>query len=69
MTTSLEMGKFPTQPQPNPQEQNQQIQSNAESANVKFVKAITTLRSGKVVDIPEHGATSSGKNYNPSQDI
>ncbi|XP_040998118.1 uncharacterized protein LOC121244143 [Juglans microcarpa x Juglans regia] len=71
VTTSLsaqEKGKFPAQPQPNPQGQNQQIQSNAESANVKSVKAITTLRSGKVVDIPAHGATSSGKNSNPPQD-
>ncbi|XP_042954668.1 uncharacterized protein LOC122291088 [Carya illinoinensis] len=71
VTTALsaqEKGKFPAQPQPNPQGLNQQTQSTTESANVKSVKAITTLRSGKVVDIPAHGTTSSGKNSNPSQD-
>lgn len=71
MTTTLsaqEKDKFPAQLQPNPQGKIPYIQSIVDGANVKAVKAITTLRSGKVVDIPAHSVSSSGKNPNPPQD-
>ncbi|KAG6725844.1 hypothetical protein I3842_02G050900 [Carya illinoinensis] len=69
LTTSLstqEKGKFPVQSQPNPQGQPHQVQAIIEDPNLKSVKAMTTLRSGKVVDIPAHEPYNSGKVSNPS---
>ncbi|XP_035546619.1 uncharacterized protein LOC118348654 [Juglans regia] len=70
LTTSLytqEKGKFPAQSQPNPQGQPHQVQAVNEDPNLKLVKAVTTLRSGKVVDIPAHEPYNSGKVSNPSK--
>jgi hypothetical protein len=53
LTTSLstqEKGKFPTQPQPNPQGQFGVSSSSAFGTQHEHVKSITTLRSGKVID-------------------
>ncbi|XP_042966521.1 uncharacterized protein LOC122300141 [Carya illinoinensis] len=66
--SNQEKGKFPAQTQPNPQVQSQSSQNNVEGANVKLVKVITTLRNGKVVDIPVHSARKSGKEANPPLD-
>ncbi|XP_042988778.1 uncharacterized protein LOC122316294, partial [Carya illinoinensis] len=69
LTTSLstqEKGKFPAQSQPNPQGQPHQVQAISEDPNLKSVKAVTTLRSGKVVNIPVHEPYNSGKASNPS---
>ncbi|XP_042963777.1 uncharacterized protein LOC122297703 [Carya illinoinensis] len=69
LTTSLstqEEGKFPAQSQPNPQGQPHQVQAISEDPTLKSVKAVTTLRSGKVVDIPAHEPYNSGKVSNPS---
>ncbi|XP_042980275.1 uncharacterized protein LOC122310471 [Carya illinoinensis] len=63
--SNQEKGKFPAQTQPNPQVQSQSSQNNGEGANVKSVKAITTLRNGKVVDISVHSTRKSGKEANP----
>ncbi|KAF5468887.1 hypothetical protein F2P56_012998, partial [Juglans regia] len=63
LTTSLytqEKGKFPAQSQPNPQGQPHQVQAINEDPNLKLVKAVTTLRSSKVVDIPAHEPYNSG---------
>ncbi|XP_042945043.1 uncharacterized protein LOC122278900 [Carya illinoinensis] len=63
LTTSLstqEKGKFPAQSQPNPQGQPHQVQAISEDPNLKSVKAVTTLRSGKVVNIPAHEPYNSG---------
>ncbi|XP_057969433.1 uncharacterized protein LOC131158581, partial [Malania oleifera] len=71
VTTTLsnqEKGKFPAQPQPNPQGHNRSSQHSGEGSNVKSVKAITTLRNGKVLGDPTHSAGSSGKNANPPFD-
>ncbi|XP_057976210.1 uncharacterized protein LOC131163615 [Malania oleifera] len=71
VTTTLsnqEKGKFRAQPQPNPQGHSQSSQNTGEGSNVKSVKAITTLRNGKVLGDPVHGAESSGKNANPPLD-
>ncbi|XP_035545115.1 uncharacterized protein LOC118348198 [Juglans regia] len=62
MTTawsSQEKGKLPAQPQPNPQ--SQPPQGAVESSNVRQVKAVTTLRNGKVVNIPAQGSDKAGK--------
>ncbi|XP_035546620.1 uncharacterized protein LOC108997816 [Juglans regia] len=70
LTTSLytqEKGKFPAQSQPNPQGQPHQVQAINEDPNLKLVKAVTTLRSSKVVDIPAHEPYNSGKVSNPSK--
>uniref|UniRef100_A0A2N9I5J1 RNA-directed DNA polymerase n=1 Tax=Fagus sylvatica TaxID=28930 RepID=A0A2N9I5J1_FAGSY len=53
LTTSLstqEKGKFPAQPQPNPQGQFGVSGSSASGTQHEHVKSITTLRSGKVID-------------------
>ncbi|XP_057976132.1 uncharacterized protein LOC131163555 [Malania oleifera] len=71
VTTTLsnqEKGKFPAQPQPNPQRHSQSSQNTGEGSNVKSVKAITTLRNGKVLGDLAHSAGSSGKNTNPPID-
>ncbi|XP_042954342.1 uncharacterized protein LOC122290772 [Carya illinoinensis] len=52
--STQEEGKFPAQSQPNPQGQPHQVQAISEDPTLKSVKAVTTLRSGKVVDIPAH---------------
>ncbi|XP_041027011.1 uncharacterized protein LOC121267227 [Juglans microcarpa x Juglans regia] len=52
--SSQEKGKFPAQPQPNPQ--SQPPQGAVESSNVRQVKAVTTLRNGRVVNIPAQGS-------------
>ncbi|XP_057983806.1 uncharacterized protein LOC131168422 [Malania oleifera] len=67
-TEKKEKGKFPAQPQPNPQRHSQSSQNTSEGSNVKSVKAITTLRNGKVLGDPVHDAGSSGKNANPPLD-
>ncbi|XP_041009162.1 uncharacterized protein LOC121253240 [Juglans microcarpa x Juglans regia] len=62
MTTawsSQEKGKLPAQPQPNPQ--SQPPQGAVESSNVRQVKAVTTLRNGRVVNIPTQGSDKAGK--------
>ncbi|XP_042974229.1 uncharacterized protein LOC122305735 [Carya illinoinensis] len=64
--STQEEGKFPAQSQPNPQGQPHQVQAISEDPNLKSVKAVTTLRSGKVVDIPAHEPYNSGKVSNPS---
>lgn len=64
--SSQEKNKFPSQPQPNPQHKVQQFQTVAEASNVKNVEAITTLRSGKVVDILAHGSDKAGKVPKPT---
>ncbi|XP_042980004.1 uncharacterized protein LOC122310192 [Carya illinoinensis] len=43
-----------------------QVQAISEDPNLKSVKAVTTLRSGKVVNIPAHEPYNSGKAFNPS---
>ncbi|XP_057981314.1 uncharacterized protein LOC131166759 [Malania oleifera] len=71
VTTTLsnqEKGKFPAQSQPNPQGHNRSSQHSGEGSNVKSVKAITTLRNGKVLGDPAHSVGSSGKNANPPLD-
>ncbi|KAF5475633.1 hypothetical protein F2P56_007422 [Juglans regia] len=63
LTTSLstqENDKFPTQSQPNPQGQPHQVQAVNEDPNLKSVKAVTTLSSSKVVDIPAQKLYNSG---------
>ncbi|XP_042980035.1 uncharacterized protein LOC122310219 [Carya illinoinensis] len=65
-----DIGKFPAQPQPNPQGQIHQVSEAVETSNTKPVKAVTTLRSGKILvnstpnsatiskdSIPEHVET------------
>ncbi|XP_042954670.1 uncharacterized protein LOC122291091 [Carya illinoinensis] len=67
VTTTLsaqEKGKVPIQPQPNPQIQQPQV----EGLNVKAMKAITTLRSGRIVHKPEHIIGNSGKESDSKQD-
>ncbi|XP_040987733.1 uncharacterized protein LOC121235452 [Juglans microcarpa x Juglans regia] len=62
MTTawcSQEKGKLPAQPQHNPQ--SQPPQGAVESSNVRQVKAVTTLRNGRVVNIPAQGSDKAGK--------
>ncbi|XP_042944665.1 uncharacterized protein LOC122278551 [Carya illinoinensis] len=61
-----EKGKFPARSQPNPQGQPHQVPAISEDPNLKSVKAVTTLRSGKVVDIPAYKPYNSGKVFNPS---
>ncbi|XP_041009309.1 uncharacterized protein LOC121253349, partial [Juglans microcarpa x Juglans regia] len=68
MTTawsSQEKGKLPAQPQPNPQ--SQPPQGAVESSNVRQVKAVTTLRNGRVVNIPAQGSDKAGKVSKPVQ--
>lgn len=75
LTTTLSIqkkGKFPAQPKPNPQAQAQQVQAASDCSNLKPVKVITTLRSGKVVNIPAQGADevkSSGKDFKLTQNV
>ncbi|XP_035541484.1 uncharacterized protein LOC109014037 [Juglans regia] len=52
-------GKFPIQPQPNPQ--SQPLQEAVDSSNVRQVKAVTSLRNGRVVNIPTQGSDKTGK--------
>ena len=49
--STLEKGKFPAQPQPNPQvyRQQQQQMHNVSGDVIETVNAVLTLRSGKVV--------------------
>ncbi|XP_042987199.1 uncharacterized protein LOC122315389, partial [Carya illinoinensis] len=66
LTTTMsaqEKGKFPAQSQPNPQGQNHQFQNVAGDSNVKQVKAITTLRSGKVIGIPAQEVEKNGRPF------
>jgi hypothetical protein len=48
--STQEKGKFPAQPQPNPQGQFGVSGSSASGTQHEHVKSITTLRSGKVID-------------------
>ncbi|XP_057461070.1 uncharacterized protein LOC130751468 [Actinidia eriantha] len=45
-----ERGKFPSQPQANPQGQHQVVSSSGFEPLIEHLKAITTLRSGKEID-------------------
>ncbi|XP_057958746.1 uncharacterized protein LOC131151522 [Malania oleifera] len=53
--STLEKGKFPVQPQPNPQVywQQQQPVHNVSGDSIEVTKAVITLRSGKEVPRPE----------------
>ena len=56
MTTTLntlEKGKFPAQAQPNPQVYKQSQVHSVENEDVKPVKAVITLRSGKQIERPD----------------
>lgn len=60
LTTSLsipEKGKFLAQAQPNPQSQFSVGESSSSDTQLKHVKSVTTLRSGKVIEktIPPKG--------------
>ncbi|KAG6721654.1 hypothetical protein I3842_03G122900 [Carya illinoinensis] len=68
LTTTMsaqEKGKFPAQSQPNPQGQNHQFQNVTGDSNVKQVKAITTLRSGKVIGVPAQEVEKNGNTSKP----
>ncbi|XP_042947437.1 uncharacterized protein LOC122280526 [Carya illinoinensis] len=69
LTKSLstqEKGKFPAQPQPNPQGQVRQVSEAVETSNIKLVKVVTTLRSGRILVSPATpDPTIIGKNSNP----
>lgn len=68
MTTAWsfqEKEKFPAHPQPNPQ--SQPLQEGGKGSNVRSVKAVTTLRNGKVVNIPAQGSDNAGKVSKPVQ--
>ena len=43
-----EKGKFPSQPQPNPKNQNQELKNE----KIDQIKSVITLRSGKIVNDP-----------------
>ena len=47
-----EKGKFPSQPHQNPKDIHEVEAQEGESSNVREVKAVITLRSGKEVDQP-----------------
>ncbi|RVW50269.1 hypothetical protein CK203_081227 [Vitis vinifera] len=52
LNTVQEKGKFPSQPHQNPKDIHEVEAQEGESSNVREVKAVITLRSGKEVDQP-----------------
>ncbi|RVW13745.1 hypothetical protein CK203_087189 [Vitis vinifera] len=62
LNTVQEKGKFPSQPHQNPKGIHEVEAQEGESSNVREVKAVITLRSGKEVDQPtskpKHGEES-----------
>ena len=52
LNTVQEKGKFPSQPHQNPKDIHEVEAQEGESSQVREVKAVITLRSGKEVDLP-----------------
>ncbi|KAL6316652.1 hypothetical protein AAG906_019563 [Vitis piasezkii] len=52
LNTVIEKGKFPSQPSQNPKGVHEIETQDGESSNLREVKAVITLRSGKEVDQP-----------------
>ena len=52
LNTVIEKGKFPSQPSQNPKGVHEVETQDGESSNLREVKAVITLRSGKEVDQP-----------------
>ena len=51
-TNQLEKGRFPSQPHQNPKGIHEVETHEGESSQVRYVKALITLRSGKKVEVP-----------------
>ena len=65
LNTVQEKGKFPSQPHQNPKGIHEVKAQEGESSQVREVKAVITLRSGKEIDLPtskpEHEPESESK--------
>ena len=74
LTTSMstiEKGKFPSQPQPNPQGQFCVDDCSSSENKLSQVKSVTTLRSGKIIkkDIPKSNTHDESSKIKSSDEV